>query len=445
MSETRQLADFLVTLQPDQVPGDVKHEALRSLLNFLGCAVGAAHGDAVDAAIEALGPYSGPPTAAVLGRSERFDPLLASILNGISSHLEDFDDTIAKNFIHPTSPVAAALFAYASSAPVSGQALVHAFVLGVEAESRVGNAVYPWHYDAGWHITGTAGVFGAAAAIGRLLGLSAPQMVWAIGLAATQASGVREMFGSMAKSFHPGHAARNGYSAALMAQAGFTAGQFGIEGPRGFARVTSSQCDLSKITEGLGTHFELKDNTYKPFPCGIVIHPAIDAAIQIHRAHKPDPGAIRSVALRVHPIVLDLCNKKQISTGLEGKFSVYHATACGLVRGKAGVAEFTDEVVNDPAIRRVRDLVVATADQGLLDDAVVAEVTMASGERITKHVEHALGNVLRPMTDGELEEKFRDQVAPLLGRDVNDVIAQCWNLESLVDCRGFVARLTRTA
>src|SRR5207247_62175 len=175
---------------------------------------------------------------------------------------------------------------------VSGRDFVHAFILGFEAESRVANAVYPAHYDAGWHITGTSGVFGAATAIGRLLGLSVQEMIWAIGLAATQAAGLREMFGSMAKALHPGRAAQNGYSSALLAQAGFTAGEHSLEGPRGFAAVQAASYDLSKITASLGTSFDLRENTYKPFPCGIVNHPTIDGCIQLHQDHALVPEKI---------------------------------------------------------------------------------------------------------------------------------------------------------
>src|SRR5688572_27341066 len=195
MSETRTLASYVVNGRWDDIPGDVQHEARRALVNYLGCALGGARDEAVDLALRALAPFSGPPTASVLGRSERLDPLHASLMNGISSHVYDYDDTTPQNYIHPSSPVASALFAYASANHVCGRDFLQAFIVGFEAESRVGNAVFPAHYDAGWHITGTAGVFGAAAAIGRLLSLPVQQMIWAIGLAATQAAGLREMFG----------------------------------------------------------------------------------------------------------------------------------------------------------------------------------------------------------------------------------------------------------
>ena len=286
MPETNALASYVVTNRLDDIPEDVRHEARRAIVNYMGCAVGGSQHPAVDIAIRALGPYAGRPTASILGRPERLDPLHASLMNGISSHVYDYDDTTPKNYSHPTSPVASALFAYASVNPVSGRDFMHAFILGFEAESRVANAVYPAHYDVGWHITGTSGVFGAATAIGRLLGLSVQEMIWAIGLAATQAAGLREMFGSMAKAFHPGRSAQNGYAAALLAKEGFTSGEHGIEGPRGFAAVQAATYDLSKITAGLGVDFDLRVNTYKPFPCGIVNHPTIDGAIQIHEAHR---------------------------------------------------------------------------------------------------------------------------------------------------------------
>jgi 2-methylcitrate dehydratase PrpD len=442
IGQTRVLSEYVVSARWEDVPADVRHEAARSLVNYLGCALGGSHDPAVDTAIRALGPLSGPRTSAVLGRVDRLDPLHASLMNGISSHVYDFDDTTPQNYIHPSSPVASALFAYASANAVSGHDFAQAFVVGFEAESRVGNAVYPAHYDAGWHITGTAGIFGAAAAIGRLRGLSMQQMVWALGLAATQAAGLREMFGSMGKAFHPGRAAQNGYAAALLAEAGFTAGERGIEGARGFAAVQSATFDLAKVTDGLGADFNLRRNTYKPFPCGIVNHPTIEACIQLHDDHQLDPSAIRAVRLRVAPLVLDLCNQQNITMGLQGKFSVYHGAAVGLVRGTAGIEEYTDDAVNDAAVRRVREAATATPDPSLTEDQARVEVELADGRILRQTVEQSLGNIHRPLTDAQLDAKFRNQAMRVLPESqVAAALSLCWHVAAL----GNVAELVDAA
>jgi 2-methylcitrate dehydratase PrpD len=428
-----------VTSRLDDIPDDVRHEARRALVNYVGCALGGAPDAAVSTAVRALEPYFGPPTASVLGRLERMDPLHAALMNGISSHVHDFDDTTPQNYIHPSSPVASAMCAYASASPVSGRDFMLAFVLGFEAESRVGNAVYPAHYDAGWHITGTAGTFGAATAVGRLVGLTLQQMIWAIGLAATQAAGLREMFGSMGKAFHPGRAAQNGYGAALLAAAGFTAGERGIEGPRGFAAVQAARADLSRVAEGLGTDFNLRRNTYKPYPCGIVNHPTIEAAIGLHDEHHPDPASIRAVRLRVAPLVLDLCNQQNITRGLQGKFSVYHGAAVGLVRGRARLEEYTDDAVNDPAVQRVRERTTAAGDPSLTEDQAHVEVELADGRRLHRFTEQSLGNVHRPLSDAQLDDKFRDQARLVLApAAVERTLALCWRIDELGDVRELI-------
>jgi 2-methylcitrate dehydratase PrpD len=439
MSETQALASWVVQSHLEDIPEDVRREALRAIVNYTGCALGGSPDPAVNIAMRAFAPFFGQATANILGRPERVDPLHASLMNGISSHVYDYDDTTPKNYIHPSSPVASALFAYASVNKVTGRNFVHAFILGFEAESRIGNSVYPAHYDVGWHITGTAGTFGAAIAIGKLIGLNEQQMIWAIGLAATQAAGIREMFGSMAKSLHPGRAAQNGYASALLAQAGFTSGIHGLEGPRGFAAVQAAQYDLSKITAGIGVDFDLRANTYKPFPCGIVNHPTIDGAIQIHNQHKIAPDSIRSVRLRVAPLVLDLCNQQNITKGLQGKFCVYHGAAIGLVRGKAGIQEYTDEAVNDPAIKRVRESATAVGDPSLTEDQANVEVELVTGETLSRFVEASLGNLNRPLTNQQLDDKFRDQaVLALPAPQVEHVIELCWRIDQLADVNELV-------
>jgi 2-methylcitrate dehydratase PrpD len=440
MSVTHSLAEYVVGSDYASIPPDVRNEAKRALLNYLGCALGGSIEPALDVAIRVLAPYSGPATATVLGRPERFDPLNAALLNGIGSHVHEYDDTTPKNYIHPSVPVASALFAYASAHKVSGPDFVHAFILGFEAESRIGNAVYPAHYDAGWHITSTAGVFGAAAATGKLLGLETQQMVWAFGLAATQAAGIREMFGSMAKSFQPGRAAQNGYTAALFALADFTAGERGLEGPRGFAAVTASEHDLARITDRLGEHFDLRENAYKPYACGLVVHPTIDGCSRLRERHALDPAHVRAVRLRVAPLVLDLCNHKDLRRALQSKYSIYHAAAIGLARGKGGLAEFTEDALHDPVLARLRGLTTATGDSDVGEDQVAIQVELANGEVLELFVEESLGNLRRPLSDAQLVEKFRDQaVLALPSQRVEALIEQCWSIEKLEDV-GALAR-----
>jgi 2-methylcitrate dehydratase PrpD len=435
MSETRILASYVVNGTLADIPQNVLHEARRSLVNFMGCAVGGSRDEAVATALRAFRPFSGVPSASVLGRVERLDPLHASLMNGISSHVDDYDDTTPKNMCHPTSPIASALFAYASVNPVRGREFMEAFIYAFEASSRVANCIYPAHYDLGWHITGTAGVFGAAAAIGKLMKLTEAQMICALGLAGTQAAGVREMFGSMGKSFHPGRAAQNGYGAALLAQAGFTSGPRILEGPRGFPAVTTAGTfTLANVTKGLGTEFDLLVNTYKPYPCGIVIHPTIDGAVQLRDTHGLKPADIKAVRLRVAPLVLDLCNQRGITTGLQGKFSVYHGAAIGLVRGKAGVQEYTDTAVNDPDIKRLRETATATADAQVTEDQAGVEVELVDGRTLSVFVEQSLGNIHKPLSDRQLDAKFRDQaVESLPAADVERLIELCWKIEHLDD------------
>ncbi|MDP9115104.1 MAG: MmgE/PrpD family protein, partial [Acidobacteriota bacterium] len=169
---TRKLARYVVAAKHEELPGAVRKEAQRTLLNWAGCAIGGSRQETVDIAISALAPFAGPGQATVLGRKEKLDVLHASLMNGISSHIFDYDDTHLRTIIHPAGPVASAILALAEYQPVSGRDFMNALVLGVEAECRIGNAVWPNHYDIGWHITGTAGVFGSAAAVGKLLKLN---------------------------------------------------------------------------------------------------------------------------------------------------------------------------------------------------------------------------------------------------------------------------------
>src|SRR5205814_3424530 len=400
---TRTLARYVVSTKFADLPPAVCKEAARTLLNWVGCTVGGSHHETVDIAVSALAPFSGPAQAGILGRKERFDILHAALINGISSHVLDYDDTHSRNIVHPAGPVISAILALSEHRPVSGSDFVNALVLGVDVECRIGNSVYPKHYDTGWHITGTAGVFGAAAASGKLLGLSEQQMLWALGLAATQPVGLQEMFGSMTKSFHPGRAAQNGLTAALLASKNFTSSEQSLEAKYGWANVVSTAHNYDDITQKLGETFEISKNTYKPFACGVVMHPTIDGCIQLRNENRLTADIIDRVELKVHPLVMQLTSKKSPQTGLEGKFSIYHAASAALVEGAGGIDQFSDRAVTDRTIMSLRDRVSTVVDSSMKEDEVRMTLSSKSGSRIEKFVAHAVGSLENPMSDKDLE------------------------------------------
>jgi 2-methylcitrate dehydratase PrpD len=434
---TRTLAAYVVRSRPTDVPAAIRAEGCRTLLNWAGCTVGGSAHETTDLAVRALSPFSGGQRASLLGRRERLDALHAALVNGISSHVLDFDDTHLKTVIHPAGPVAPALLALAETLPVvSGVDFLHALVLGAEVECRIGNAVYPAHYDRGWHITGTTGVFGAAAACGWLLGLSEQQMRWALGLAAAQPVGLREMFGTMTKSFHPGRAAQNGLTAALLARENFTSSDTPIEGAAGWAHVLSTSCDYSQITRGLGDTYEIRLNTYKPFACGVVLHPSIDACLQLRASHQLTPEVIERIDLSVHPLVLELTGKRTPQTGLEGKFSVYFAVAVAIATGAAGVRQFTDDWVRRPDVVALRDRVVATVDPNLGEAQARAVIRLKDGRRLEAFVEHAVGSVERPLSEADLDAKVRDLCESVIGPpQTARLIELCRSVERQRDVR----------
>ncbi len=431
---TRQLARYLVNSTWSDIPGTARKEAVRSVFNWVGCCLGGARHITTDRVLAALAEFSGAPEATVLGRTERLDILHSALLNGITSHVLDYDDTHLETIIHPAGPVASAILALGERQNTSGEDFMHAFILGVEVECRIGKAVYPSHYERGFHITGTAGVFGGAAAAGKLLGLNEQQMVWALGIAATQSAGLKDMFGTMCKAFHPGSAGQNGLKAALLASKNYTSSNHGIEAKEGFAFTYSDEQDFSQITDDLGGSFEVTRNTYKPFACGIVTHPIIDGCIQLRNEHNLTSKQISRVALRVHPLVLKLTGKKTPRTGLEAKFSIYHASAAAIIRGSAGPREFTDETVQDAEVITLRDKVTARADEKVSEAEAFVSITLINGSVLDKHIEHAIGSLERPMTKEALEKKFKDQAASVLPVDqIDRVMALCWEIESLDD------------
>jgi 2-methylcitrate dehydratase PrpD len=435
---TRELARFVVESRWSSIPEAVRHEAKRALLNWAGCALGGCRDGTVDTALSALSDFSGPPQATLFGRSERTDILNAAALNALSSNILDFDDTHLRTVIHPTVPVAAAVIALAERSRATGAQLLHAFILGIEAECRVGNAISPEHYDAGWHITATCGIFGAAAACAKLLGLDTQKTIWAFGLAANTAAGTTSAHGSMTKSWNMANAARNGLMAALLAAKGFTSTEQGLEGDRGFARMYARRCDLDEIVRGLGDTWELAQNAYKPYPCGIVAHPVIDACLALRDEPGAAPDAVERIELRVHPLVRMLMGNAAPLTGLEAKLSVHHCAAAALIHGAVGVREFTDACVNDPAVVALRARVTLVDDPAMPKAAAGVTVRLRNGSTLEKYLPHATGSLERPMSDEALGLKFRSLAEwgwPQC--DTRAFIELAWSLDELTDAGAF--------
>jgi 2-methylcitrate dehydratase PrpD len=439
---TRTLAAFVAGHPSKGWPDSIEREAHRTLLNWLGCAVGAAHHESVHAALAACRTLQPAPQAALLGRSERVDIASAALVNGIASHTFDFDDTHLKTIIHPAGPVASALLALAELEGASGRQLIDALVLGIDVACRIGNLMYPEHYDRGWHITGSTGMLGAAAGCARLLGFDAEHTAMALGIAASQPVGLREQFGTMSKPLHPGAAARNGLMAALMARHGFTSSPRALEAARGFVQVVSTKAAWHEATDELGTRFEIGFNSYKPFACGIVVHPAIEACVRL-REQGVVASDVDRIELAVHPLVLELCGKKEPADGLQAKFSVYHGCAAGLLFGRAGEAQYEDAVVTHADTVALRRKVHAAVDEAVAEDAVRAVATLSGGRRVEVTIDHAIGSLERPMSDAMLDAKFHDLVDPVLGASRADrLIDACRNIAAQPNVRGLVALTT---
>ena len=418
----------------------IDHEAHRTFLNWVGCAVGAAHHETAQAALGAVQVLQPAAQASILGRRERVDMASAALINGISSHTFDFDDTHLKTIIHPAGPVASAALALAEHLGNSGRELIDALVLGIDVSCRVGNAMYPDHYDRGWHITGSTGTLGAAAACARLLKLDVPKTTMALGIAASQPIGMREQFGTMTKPFHPGGAARAGLMSALLAQHGYTASPRALEAPRGMMQTVSTKNDWSEITGELGQRFEIGFNSYKPFACGIVIHPSIDACAQL-RAQGVTPEQVERIELKVHSLVLELTGNKEPADGLQAKFSVYHGCAAGLTFGRATEDEYADAIVNRADMVALRRKVVATVDDAIDEASAHVTAVLTDGRRLHVFVEHAIGSLANPMGDAQLEAKFRGMSDPVLGAErCSALIDACWAVGSAADVRA-VTRL----
>ncbi|UPY38905.1 MmgE/PrpD family protein [Sediminicoccus sp. KRV36] len=387
------------------IPAAVRREAPRALLNHVGCALGVAHDPAVTSALAVMRSLSGPPVATVFGHAVRLDPLSAAFVNCIAGNLLDYDDTHLATVVHPAAPVAPVALALGEARSLSGEAVLHALLLGMEVECRIGLGVSPGHYDRGWHITSTCGVFGAAAAAAKLLGLDAERCGHALGLAASQSAGIVENLPSAGKNASMGNAARNGLLAALLAEAGWQAAPAAIEGKLGWARAMGDTPDCESMAGALGERWEVARITYKPYAAGIVFHAVIEAALALDLA----PDDVTELLVEGDALLLAR-GDREVRNERDARVSIHHAAALGIVRRRAGVADFEMPAVEDPALGAFRSRVRARCDPGLPRGAARLTATLRDGTSHSRLVIHPSGSEANPMSDAALNDKFRDNL-----------------------------------
>jgi 2-methylcitrate dehydratase PrpD len=432
---SHELAAYVTGSRFNSIPANVRDHAVRAVFNGFGTALGGSSDPAITRLAETLAPFSSGGTSSVIGHHALYDMPSAAFLNAAAMNVFDFDDTHTPTIIHPTAPVLPAVLALGERIGASGTALLHATILGMEIACRLGNAVSPQHYARGWHISSTCGIFGAAAACAKLLDLKEEQIVWAFGNASAQASGLIETLGFMSKSVGMGGAARNGMMSALMAQRGVEGPPYPIEGPRGFLKVTCDNPRPELVTQSLGTQWEICRNMFKPYPCGVVLNPVIDACLAARARPDLALAQIKEIRVRGNPLLKARADRPDVKSGREAQVSAQHAIAVSLVRGTAGAAEFSDAAVADPEIQRFRQKVsTVETDEGIPVEAAALYFTLTNGETFSASETMATGSLQRPMDDRALVAKYNSLAAfgcPTL--DAKPLAEALWNLPVLPD------------
>jgi 2-methylcitrate dehydratase PrpD len=440
---TQLLSEFVTRTTWADIPSLVRHEAKRALVNYFAVALAGCNDPDIVTAVKLFSGFSAGEQAGIIGRGESMDILNAASLNAMSANVFDFDDTHIPTIIHPTAPVAAALFALAQRQAVSGEQLLLAFVLGVEVECRLGMAISPEHYRRGWHITSTCGVFGAAMAVGKLLGLDARQQAWALGSASAQSGGLVETLGSAAKSIGVGNTARNGLLSALLAEQGFNGPEFPLEGERGFLRVMGESPDYGQIIQGLGERWALNANTYKPYPCGVVLNPVIEACLELSRNPDCVLADLTRIELTGHPLLRQRTDRPAIQSGRESQVSAQHACAVALSTGRAGLAEFSDPAVADPGLRALYPLLHFIDNADFAVESAQVQLFFGTGASLSCAITVARGSLGAPLSDQALADKLCE-LAGYGGSTCTPqpLIERLWSLEQADDA-GAVMRLAR--
>ncbi|PBB41224.1 hypothetical protein CK222_24095 [Mesorhizobium sp. WSM3866] len=382
--------------------------------------------------------------AAIFGHSVRSSPLGAALANGVMAHACDFDDVSDPMCGHPTAPALPAILAAGEMAACSGRDVLLAYAAAIEVMGKLGRAAGFELYKSGWHATAALGVFGAAAGASKILGLDEERTATAISIAASRVAGIRSNIGTMVKPMHCGFAARDGLEAALLAAADATANSDALAGSNGFLDTYVPQRDRSvDVVSLLGNPFDLRSPgiVFKKYPSCLDTHSAIDAVLELRNRHDIRPEDVKSIRCLLAPGVGGDLAYHAPKTPMEGKFSMEFCSAVALVRGRVSLAEFSQEVLNDPAVRRLIGISRLDFDPELTNRdprsfcaAARVEITLEDGQVVKKAVHHMRGHPENPMADWEFVEKFRDCGAAVLGPTQTDrALAAIEQLEELSD------------
>ncbi len=440
---TALLARFVAEHQREQIPEPVLHAARRSLVDHIGVSVSGSTDDATRRARDAVAESESGGTATVVGTDMRASPPFAAFLNAFASHVLDLDDVYNPpgTTVHGSCSVWPAILAVADTRTVTGRDALASFAVGFEVETRVAHAAGQTHYDVGWHVTGTSGHVGAAAAAARTMGLGHREVEHAIAAGATQAAGLRIMAGSDLKSMHPGKAAMDGVLAATLAAHQLTAGAKALEGDFGYLAVMSGDPAPEKISAGLGETWNLPSNGYKLYPSGSLTHPMIDGVIALMADNDVAPDDVRSIDIRVSAPAARFTDLPQPSTPLQAKFSLRHCAAAAAIFGRLGTDELAKPILTRPDVVDLRDRVKVVSDPALGKQDADVEITLASGQSLTTGVRGNRGTPAAPLDDDELDAKFRELVGPVLGAERTEaLLATCWRFDDLDDVSKLLAQ-----
>jgi 2-methylcitrate dehydratase PrpD len=439
MEVTEKLARFAVETSYRSFPKPVVHQAKRCFLDLLGVALGGSQQPLGKILVKVAKDFGGKPQATILGHGLKTSVMNAALINGAMAHALDYDDTHIGSMGHPSAPVVPAVLAVAEWKGLSGKSALEAFLLGFEVETRIGMGMGPKHYDRGWHNTSTYGRFGAAVAAGKLLGLSLGEMKQAMGLAGTQAAGLRLVFGTMTKPFHPGKSAFDGVLSAILAQRGFTCAPNILEGKKGFVEALGDHSKLEPMVKNLGKTYQVLKDTFKPYAACLLTHPTIDAIIDMRSKYDLRPEDVENIQCDVAKFCLDSAGQVEPKTGLAGKFSTYYCAALALAEGVAGEDMFTDRKVLNPKMVALRKKVKARIVPRFKDTEAKVTITTKGGKKYSAYVDRPKGDPRNPPTDRELEDKFRSLAAFVLPqRKIDSLVKTIWRLEKVPNIRELI-------